>query len=295
MSDIKGNMTVWLGIPLNPLGEMHIYDFISGNQEDHELSRMEAQARLTSMQRQIAAYIIISLIFMRNFSVAINTLKFQPKSLSVWCSIFVSLLGVGLFICSSLSGLVININCRQASWYAMSALCLSTIANGIILLHKAYLALLRKRWVAITGMIFVLLQIGFMVVAFKAAPVTIEAELAVHVAYKQYKTFGSDAWRRLTEDGIQTMCLVVLCNVICGCFIAFKLIGKNSEIFFIIDWVFTSTILVNHCFVISKTAKAFTEAKSQSKGGNSTRRDINETITTYHGHIPGTTNFTSFY
>ncbi|KAI9596858.1 hypothetical protein BDF19DRAFT_324501 [Syncephalis fuscata] len=258
------NVTNWLGTTRVPLGEISIYDFVSGKYEEHELSRAEVQIRFTAIQRQIAVYISLSAIFMHNFYVIVNILRSQPKNISVWCCLFVALLGSGYVIPISMLALVNSMSCRQICWYGIITVCLSAIFNGIILLHKAYLASLRRLWVAVIGMIFVLLQVGFMVVAIVITPVTIDPQYACaveysslmmyawigtvlpvnvffsaifsYVTYTQYKTFGSDAWRRLAEDGIQTMCLVLLCNVICGCFIAFRAFGSGSDIFFIIDW-----------------------------------------------------------
>ncbi|KAI9596869.1 hypothetical protein BDF19DRAFT_324654 [Syncephalis fuscata] len=56
-----------------------------------------------------------------------------------------------------------------------------------------------------------------------------------YVVYKQYKTFGLDAWRRLAGDGIQTMCLVILCNIVCGVLLICRAFGEFSDLFFIID------------------------------------------------------------
>jgi hypothetical protein len=56
------------------------------------------------------------------------------------------------------------------------------------------------------------------------------------VAYRQYRIFGSDSWRRLTHDGIQTMCLAVLCNIVCCFFIITRIGGNYSDILFPIDW-----------------------------------------------------------
>ena len=57
-----------------------------------------------------------------------------------------------------------------------------------------------------------------------------------HVAYKQYRIFGSDTWKRLTRDGIQTMCLVVACNVICVLILLFEIGGDLSEVSYAVDW-----------------------------------------------------------
>jgi hypothetical protein len=56
------------------------------------------------------------------------------------------------------------------------------------------------------------------------------------IAYRNYKQYGSDAWKRLAREGIQTMCLVVACNVFCALCIALQVVGDFSGMFFIFDW-----------------------------------------------------------
>jgi hypothetical protein len=57
-----------------------------------------------------------------------------------------------------------------------------------------------------------------------------------YVAYKQYQLYGTDAWRRLARDGIQTMCSVIACNVICRLILLFEIGGNFSEQSFVADW-----------------------------------------------------------
>jgi hypothetical protein len=57
-----------------------------------------------------------------------------------------------------------------------------------------------------------------------------------YVAYKQDQLFGSDAWMRLAKDGIQTMCLVIACNVTCKVMLPLEVGGESSEFSFIVDW-----------------------------------------------------------
>jgi hypothetical protein len=56
------------------------------------------------------------------------------------------------------------------------------------------------------------------------------------VTYKQYRQFGSDAWRKLAHDGIQTMCMVTVCNIISYCIILVDTGGSFADILFPLDW-----------------------------------------------------------
>ncbi|KAI9596857.1 hypothetical protein BDF19DRAFT_324496 [Syncephalis fuscata] len=317
------NTTSLLGIPLHPLGEICIYDFASGQQENYELSRAEVQARVTGLHRQIVSYLIVSFMFVPNITKAIKVLMCQPKNLSGWCCFITSLMGASIGVVTALTMLLNHINCRHACWCLILSICIAMMFNSIILLHKAYLALLQQYWVLFIGSFCTLLQLLFMLAALRFIPITIEAYggcianyspilvytwiaaalpvnaffsfIFCYVAYNQYKSYGSSSWKKLTEEGIQAICLVTLCNIVCGIFIAFELFGKFSEMFFVIDWLFTSTVLANDCESRYKTAKKLKEASDRCKECNNTQMDIKETITTYHDRFRGTTNFTSFY
>jgi hypothetical protein len=99
-----------------------------------------------------------------------------------------------------------NVTCGIVCWLVTSGITISLACNSTIVLQQAYLASCRQRWVIIVGTTLILSQFGFL-----------------YVAYKQYHLFGSGAWRRLARDGVQTMCLVIVCNVACGLFLFLKL------------------------------------------------------------------------
>ncbi|KAI9596856.1 hypothetical protein BDF19DRAFT_437017 [Syncephalis fuscata] len=321
--NLQDNATTWFGIPLNPLGGIPVYDFVAGKDEDYELPRSMVQARLTGLQRQIACYMIMSLIFVRNTVVAINVLKCQPKSFSGWCCLMASLFGICMGMMDLVAVIMTSLNCRQIVWFIILVYNCSIMFNTIILLHKAYLALLRRRWVLFVGAFFIILQLLFAFISVQKSPITIEAYngcvinytvptittwivsvlpvnmllsgIFSYIAYRQYRLFGSTAWKKLAEDGIQTMCVVILCNILCGIVIVFKLFGNFSELFFMIDWVVTSTILANHCDFVCRTVKSLSTASGESKSVATTNMDIKENTTIYPSHAFDTTNYTLSY
>ncbi|KAI9596804.1 WD40-repeat-containing domain protein [Syncephalis fuscata] len=101
-----------------------------------------------------------------------------------------------------------------------------------------------------------------------------------YIAYRQYRLYGSDAWKRLARDGIQTMCLVVLCNVVCGICIIFKVGGNFSEMFFLADWSLNSTILVQHCSSMRRVKSLSNSKKSAETPKTSQSRKSNTIPTT---------------
>ncbi|KAI8050511.1 hypothetical protein BDF22DRAFT_695335 [Syncephalis plumigaleata] len=315
----KETATRWLGIPLHPLGEISFFDFILGKPE-HDLSKEEVQARMTGLHRQLLFYTALSLMFGHNLCTIIGIAFKQPRNVTVWCCIFTSFLGTSLFLVALLSGLLTTMNCRQLIWCGMLLLGVSTIANSFLLLYKAYLALLRRYWVAGVGALMLCLQAGFMLCGMATVPITVKeydgcvahytqllsytwlgtimptnvffSAIFCYVAYTQYRIYGSDAWKRLADDGIQTMCMVILCNIVCGLFIIFRVLGDFSEIFFMIDWLLTTSILVNHCSNIFKVAASIAKSNSATNKCANTGVDITETVTTLHGYIPNTTTYT---
>ncbi|KAI9597775.1 hypothetical protein BDF19DRAFT_420660 [Syncephalis fuscata] len=75
-----------------------------------------------------------------------------------------------------------------------------------------------------------------------------------YVSYQQYKVFGSKAWKRLARDGILLMCSAILCKMTCGMIIVSNAFGDVSELFVILDWVISATILVHHCNTTRQTS-----------------------------------------
>ncbi|RKP26748.1 hypothetical protein SYNPS1DRAFT_27574 [Syncephalis pseudoplumigaleata] len=245
-------------------GDILLYEFINGLNEGVAPTMKNCQARLTGLQRQVAVYTVVSLVFMRNLYVASRAFKGHARNLSTWCVFVVSLLGASSYFISLAIGLQPGLSCSHLGLFMTTILCVSTMCNGIVVLHKAYLALLRRRWVAIVGGLTTAIQLGFTVSVFFSARITTEpyngcivhytdtmiyawigtvipvnlffSAIFSYVAYSQYRLYGSEAWRRLAKDGIQTMCMVVLCNIVCSVFIASRVFGASTQLFFVVDW-----------------------------------------------------------
>jgi hypothetical protein len=149
-------------------------------------------------------------------------------------------------------------------WYASYFISFGQICNHIILLQKAYLVLYRQKWILIVSGILVLPQLsyGFLVNFEAFFTMEVDGFCGMHypsylpyywfgvvgsinilfsvvfcrVAYTQYCQFGSDTWRCLARDGIQTMCMVTICNIM-SCYLILADAGGNfADILFLIDW-----------------------------------------------------------
>ncbi|KAI9597467.1 hypothetical protein BDF19DRAFT_435192 [Syncephalis fuscata] len=271
----KDNAAYLWGIPLHPSGEMTMYEFVTEIPGDMNLARL----RLSGSHLQIIGSTITSIIFLRNLIASVRMTIRRPYIIAGWSCLIPSLFGVGLAICLLLY-IFNKIGCRPSIWYFILAASASGASNSIIIVQKAYIILLNKLWVLIVGILFMVFQLAFIPIFIATSYVTIEEKgaCAVHysqfvplywfsliipvnvlfsvifsyVAYKQYKLFGSEALKRLAREGIQTMGLVVIINVICVTCILFKVGGYYSDMFFMAEWLSTSTILIYHCENVKK-------------------------------------------
>ncbi|KAI9596868.1 hypothetical protein BDF19DRAFT_437045 [Syncephalis fuscata] len=319
----RQNATTIMGIKLHPLGEVPIFSYISGMTEDYMPEQSVIRGRLFGFYLQIVSNVILSVIFTRNLHLAIKTIATRSRNFALWCCVISSALGIVPGVMIMKASLGDGVNCRTVGWYDIYTICISTIFCHLIVLQRAYFALRQQYWILVIGIAILLPQIGFGVVGVGYSYIIISEDsgctihypnslpwlwfggsipinlffsgIFSHVAYKQYRTFGSDAWRRLARDGIQAMCSVTLCNIVCGLGIFFKIGGDFSQTFFVVDWVIASTILVNHCSSIRQSNTSAIASKSKSKRLQTSRIDIRETITTYQGRYIANTEFTSIY
>jgi hypothetical protein len=146
-------------------------------------------------------------------------------------------------------------------WFGTTGVTIAMVCSSTIVLQRAYLASCRQRWILIVGVILILSQFSFAYAAFKFCVYTLETHggcvtnyppfvpwywfgavapvnvlfsaIFSYVAYQQYQLFGSDAWKRLAKDGIQTMCLVIACNVFCGLALILEIGGNSPKCHFL--------------------------------------------------------------
>ncbi|KAI9595431.1 hypothetical protein BDF19DRAFT_496221 [Syncephalis fuscata] len=289
--DWRHNATRLWNVPLHPSGEILLYNFITAVPNDIHTTR----TRLFTMYAQIVINMFIMSIFMPNLAKSIRMIANRPQFLSGWCCLVPALFGVGWLV-YIFTYLFEKTCCREAVWFAFTASSFSSVSNSIIVLQKAYIVLLKNQWVVAVGILLILPQLGFILLGIKLTYVTMDnsgmclahysssvplywfgvtipvnilfSGIFSYVAYQQYKAFGSEAWKRLARNGIQVMCLVVFCNIICAICVLFKVGNSYSQMFFVLDWCVTSTILVNHCSSV-KNRKTPSETLNCSDNFNS--------------------------
>ncbi|KAI9596898.1 hypothetical protein BDF19DRAFT_437135 [Syncephalis fuscata] len=155
----------------------------------------------------------------------------RPRSMFSWCFM---LMGYGL-------------NCRMLIWSAGFFTSLGMIFNmDYLCWHSPY--------IAANGYTFILIYYSFFTLKAKLGCevyyplffLVLDWSECTHqrffsiifcrVTFNQYRLFGSDAWKRLARDGIQTVCLALLTNLICCTLIISRFDNANRDILFPIDW-----------------------------------------------------------
>ncbi|RKP06726.1 hypothetical protein THASP1DRAFT_31466 [Thamnocephalis sphaerospora] len=263
------NATYQWGIPLHPLGEINVIDYVLQAQGDIE----DMRTRQRSLIFQMFCNVISACLFARNVPVAVRILMRQRRALAAWCCLLQALAGLTYTLSCLGCGMPDGPLCRHVLWIAGAGIALSSICVGTTLLQKAYLVHNKNKWMLAIGIILLLPQptvtyytwispaamvpsagclllyppeLPWIKLALDA-PINIIFSVAfIIVVYRQYHLFGSAAWARLVRDGIQTMCIIVLSNIVCMLCIAFEVANLFSEQFFTLDWVITAVLLGHH-------------------------------------------------
>ncbi|RKP05305.1 hypothetical protein THASP1DRAFT_32860 [Thamnocephalis sphaerospora] len=265
----KNAAYLW-GIPLHPMGELNSLDYIMLAQGNPE----EMRARSGSLSMQLMFNVIFAFIFSRSLYLSIRMTYRRHRMLASWCCVLQAAAGVVYSLSSLAANLPNGPSCRATLWITGVGATISTLCVGSTLLQKAYAAHQRNRWLLVIGIILLLPQPIIIYIAWTSPglmtsvggclscfpsylpwvklamdlPINMVFSIAfLAVVYRQYRRYGLTAWARLVRNGIQTMCLVVLSNLICTFGVAFEVAGMLSEFFFILDWVVTSVLLVHHC------------------------------------------------
>ncbi|KAI8050478.1 hypothetical protein BDF22DRAFT_695152 [Syncephalis plumigaleata] len=268
--DWRINATRLWGIPLHPTGEMLLYDYVVEMHDD----RRETQLRMLSIYFELSVDLMMSTIFVRNLFIALVMIAKRPRVLSGWFCSVPAILGTGWGF-GVILYLLDQSSCRPVVWFFVIAMTLSSASNSAIVLQKAYIILMQQKQVLILGLLLIIPQVAFMPIFLMSSWVTtnVNGGCAIHyetfvpfywfgltipinvlfsalfsyIAYKHYKGYGMEAWKELAHDGIQIMCLAVICNIFCATCLVLEVGGKFADMFFVVDWLFTSSILVYHC------------------------------------------------
>ncbi|KAI9594556.1 hypothetical protein BDF19DRAFT_101426 [Syncephalis fuscata] len=224
----------------------------------------EQRLRLTGIQIQLVFSVMLFFIFLYNIIVTTKMVLSRPYSIFSWCCLMLAINGMIYSITPILFLIGYDFGCRALAWWSGFLISLGVILNSMILLLKVNLVLYQKKWVTYIGIIFILPQSGFAFILIYCCFFTLEAKIGCSIYYppsflwywvgvnmpinvffsavfcrialKQYYMFGSDAWKRLAQDGIQTICLALAINLAC-CIAIISCVGSaNRDMLFPADW-----------------------------------------------------------
>ncbi|RKP24333.1 hypothetical protein SYNPS1DRAFT_23576 [Syncephalis pseudoplumigaleata] len=254
-------------ITVHPLGEISPLDFMASTK-----TMKDARMALRSNFTQGAMNVILICIFLRNTYCALKMLYYRPRGIANWCCFLQAAAGVALGYVS-LSALLTSFStCRHIGWVAAFGLVVSSICVNICLLIKAYAVQRRSKLLLLLGILLIMPNGVTIWVAWFESPVfnTIDhacimifpefypifkasldifinvlfSTIFLRVVIGQYRTFGSQCWKRLSSDGMLYLMIVCLSNLLTGIFTTITLLGPMREMVFIVDWVVTSCLLV---------------------------------------------------
>ncbi|RKP23979.1 hypothetical protein SYNPS1DRAFT_30250 [Syncephalis pseudoplumigaleata] len=205
----------------------------------------------------------------------------RPNTLTPWCCLVSSALGVVTSILALITFLGIAFNCRILILAIISSWSLSQISNSLILLRRAYLVLYRRKWVAYIGIPLMLASLSCPVAAVFTTFSTLEpgvgcacyysieflwygtgasvlvniffSGIFCYIALKQYRLFRSNAWKRLARDGIQTMAMAAFSNIASRVLMIAPVGHINLDMLLIADRLFVTTILISYCKGMNKS------------------------------------------
>jgi hypothetical protein len=262
------NATYVMGITLHPDGEKNAVQFI-----------MEAQGSLKEMQQRYASLVFqctcsafTAYVFIYNTIISARQF-YRRRTLLAICCLIQALAGIAYSASNLLFFSPFHVTCRHEVWIATFGIIVSNLCTFTILLQKAYIACNHNRWLLTLGIILMMPQ-PQLLYFFWTSPIMVRDDygcvlnhptflpwlkLAVDLPinlvlslifiaaiHRQYRQFGSEAWRKLIHDGTRSMCAVLISNIVCMFGIAFSLAGPQSDVFFVIDWVVTSCLLVRY-------------------------------------------------
>ncbi|KAI8050233.1 hypothetical protein BDF22DRAFT_778046 [Syncephalis plumigaleata] len=279
------NATQLWGIALHPLGETNMLDYYvaEGHSGEH-------YSGLNGARFQILAGIIMAFLTVRNIIICVQMVRARPRILAPWCCLIPCSIGGITVVVFILVELGLYFTCRHLIWLICFGISTANFFNSAVLLQKVYLILYRNRLVLYISVLPMLMQLSYVFVMVFTCFVTIEPDVGCslhypyytiwiwfaislplnlmfsiifsYVAIKQYRQYGSSAWKRLARDGIQAMCLAAVCNVICCTLVATQIAGNLSDLLLATDWNIVSTILVNHCQDMRKSTGVSNQPKT---------------------------------
>ncbi|RKP06932.1 hypothetical protein THASP1DRAFT_31255 [Thamnocephalis sphaerospora] len=258
----------WAGIKMHRSGDRNGFEFLVSDLDDP----VETRIRFYGIALQLCMNSMIFAIFVRNFYRTMRMLIRSPHNLPSWCCAVQAGAGVIFGIIGLAFALPTTSSCRAAVWFSNISLPISNICVSVVLLQKAWLAHKKDNRLLLIGALLILPQPVTTYIVWALSPtmvvphagcvfhypnyypwlkfgIDMPINLVLSVAFlvvviRQHRVFGSDTWAYLSRDGMIYMFCVILSNFACALIAAAKLANDFSDMFFLVDWVITSTLLI---------------------------------------------------
>ncbi|KAI8057085.1 hypothetical protein BDF22DRAFT_669437 [Syncephalis plumigaleata] len=233
-----------------------------------------------SISCQLLFNTILFWILVRNFHRALCIAIRSPRKLASWCCIAMTLPGMLSFLGTVSFGTEYALSCRVLSWCVIGSIAISMAASNAIMFERAYIIYQFNRWLLLIGITTIVVPIPIiLVLTYTRSVIKITADLGCYVEqhfyaylvyicsglltsslyslpffvalYRRYKIRREIRWRRFLQDGAITMLLIAVSSLACFLLTIINTNGKYNNIVYIIDWIITSTLLVEHNYRVS--------------------------------------------
>ncbi|KAI9590978.1 hypothetical protein BDF19DRAFT_469250 [Syncephalis fuscata] len=257
---------VWNFLPYYPTGILSVGDYVI-----EAITHDEARRRLHSSLFQGYMKATLFVIFARNFWHAAKLVYARPKGAGSWCCLIQSMTG---FIAETIDVSTMfpgGASCLMCSTADVTGMAISSLCVNICLLLRAYTVANHNRWLLAIG-ILLMLPIPGALWIFLISPTQVTTDhgcvnhypnylgpfrssvdvainfifsaVFLQVVIEQYRVLGNRCWAKLKSDNLMYIFWVIISNLVCGVITTFKLAGDSSDMFFLVDWALTSTLLI---------------------------------------------------
>jgi hypothetical protein len=245
----------------DPLGDLNAIEYLMSA----DGSKEEYQRRSVGVHLQVISIMAMLFIFLYNGYRSILMTIRRSHKVSSWCCLVNTLTGVCYVTGAALAHhMPYGPSCHTVVWAAIIGMTIATMSMNTLLLERAYLAHQRNLLLLIFGILLILPAPTFIYRAWFEVTATFSPTSGCYakyppsfptfrllidlppnlvftgaflmVIYQQYKRFGDRCWKRLARNGVVTMLLVALSNLICMLCNVFNVLGEMSDVLFIVDW-----------------------------------------------------------
>ncbi|KAI8049209.1 hypothetical protein BDF22DRAFT_657857 [Syncephalis plumigaleata] len=274
----------------DPLGNLNAIEYIMSA----DGSKEEYQRRSVGVHLQLISIMALLFIFIYNSYRSVRMTFKRSHKVSSWCCLVNTLTGIFYVAGAALTHhMPYGPSCRTVVWAAIIGMTIATMSMNTLLLERAYLAHQRSRFLLIFGVLLIipaptLIYRAWLEVVATFSPssgcyakypasfpsfrllIDLPPNLVftcafVMVIYQHYQRFGDRCWKRLARDGVVTMLLVVISNLICMLCNVFSTFGEMSDVLFIVDWAVTSTLAVENTYRMSASRLNTTTIDNKSR------------------------------